>query len=145
MLAITPGKARQVSMPVFVETLTEPSPQDLVDLAKIFADAPAWLLAPHTDAEALIQTALADGSLIAGRFNDRLLGAALLRRDTQHWQLSHLCVRKITRRRGVGKRIIDEARRLAAEAGRELHLAAPPEQLETQALAARMHLTLVPL
>ncbi|MHB0765720.1 aspartate 1-decarboxylase autocleavage activator PanM [Stutzerimonas sp. NM35] len=132
-------------MPVFVETITEPSQQDLVDLAKIFADAPAWLLAPHANAEALIQAALADGSLIAGRFNDRLLGAALLRRDTRHWRLSHLCVRKITRRRGVGKRIIDEARRLAAEAGGELHLAAPPEQLETQALAARMHLTLVPL
>ncbi len=132
-------------MPVFVETLTEPSQQDLVDLAKIFADAPSWLLAPHPDAEALIQAALADGSLITGRFNDRLLGAALLRRDSQRWQLSHLCVRKITRRRGVGKRIIDEARRMAAEAGREFYLAAPPEQLQTQALAARMHLTLVPL
>ena len=34
-------------MPVFVETLTEPSPQDLIDLAKIFADAPTWLLASH--------------------------------------------------------------------------------------------------
>lgn len=132
-------------MPVFVETLTEPSSQDLVDLAKIFADAPAWLLAPHADAEALIQAALADSSLIAGRFNDRLLGAALLRRDTRHWQLSHLCVRKVTRRRGVGRRILDEAQRMAAEAGQDLQLAAPAEQLETQALAARMHLTLVPL
>lgn len=132
-------------MPVYVEALTEPSPQDLVDLAKIFADAPAWLLAPHADADALIRAALAEGSLIAGRFNDRLLGAALLRRDMQHWRLSHLCVRRITRRRGVGRRIIDEARRLAGEAGCELQLAAPAEQLETQALAARMHLALVPL
>ena len=132
-------------MPVIVETLTEPSQQDLVDLAKIYADAPAWLLAPHADAEAMLRAALADGSLIVGRFNDRLLGAALLRRDTPHWQLSHLCVRKVTRRRGVGRRIIDEAQRLAAEAAQDLHLAAPADQLETQALAARMHLTLVPL
>ena len=132
-------------MPVFVETLTEPSPQDLIDLAKIFADAPTWLLASHADATELVQAALAEGSLVAGRFNDRLLGAALLRRNTPHWQLSHLCVRKITRKRGVGRRIIDEARRMATEAGQDLQLAAPAEQLETQALAARMQLTLVPL
>lgn len=132
-------------MPVYVETLTEPSTQDRIDLTKIFADAPAWLLAPHADAEALIQAALADGSLVAGRFNDRLLGAALLQRDTRHWRLSHLCVRRITRRRGVGRRIIEEARRQAHEAGCQLQLAAPAEQLETQALAARMQLELVPL
>ena len=88
---------------------------------------------------------MAEGSLVAGRFNDHLLGAALLRRNTPHWQLSHLCVRKITRKRGVGRRIIDEARRMATEAGQDLQLAAPAEQLETQALAARMQLTLVPL
>ncbi|MCQ4311546.1 aspartate 1-decarboxylase autocleavage activator PanM [Pseudomonas stutzeri] len=132
-------------MPVFVETLTEPSQQDRIDLAKIFADAPIWLLAPYADAAALIEAALTDGSLIAGRFNDRLLGAALLQRGEQHWRLSHLCVRKITRRRGVGKRILEESRRLAGEAGKMLHLAAPPEQLEAQALAARVHLPLDPL
>ena len=62
-------------MPVYVESVTQPSPQDLTDLAKIYADAPEWLLTPYTSAEALIEAALADGSLIAGRFNDRLLGA----------------------------------------------------------------------
>jgi GNAT superfamily N-acetyltransferase len=132
-------------MPVFVETLTEPSPQDRIDLTKIFADAPTWLLAPYADTAALIEAALANGSLIAGRFNDRLLGAAILQRDEQHWRLSHLCVRKITRRRGVGKRIIEESQRLAGEAEKTLHLAAPLDQLEAQALAARTHLRLDPL
>lgn len=131
-------------MPVFVEAVTEPSPQDRIDLAKIYADAPNWLLAPYADAAALIEAGLAERSLIAGRFNDRLLGAALLQRGTPHWRLSHLCVRKITRRRGVGKRILEECRRLAAESASELHLAAPPAQLEAQALAARMHLPLDP-
>ena len=131
-------------MPVFVEAVTEPSPQDRIDLAKIYADAPSWLLAPYADAAALIEAGLADRSLIAGRFNDRLLGAALLQRGAPHWRLSHLCVRKITRRRGVGKRILEECRRLAAESANELHLAAPPAQLEAQALAARMHLPLDP-
>lgn len=129
-------------MPVIVETLTEPSQQDRIDLAKIFADAPAWLLAPHIDAAALIEAGLADRSLIAGRFNDRLLGAGLLQRGAPYWRLSHLCVRKITRRRGVGKRILEESLRLAAEAGMALHLAAPRDHLEAQALAARTHLPL---
>ncbi|AHL77316.1 acetyltransferase [Stutzerimonas stutzeri] len=131
-------------MPVFVETVTEPSQQDRIDLMKIYADAPHWLLAPYADAAALIEAGLADRSLIAGRFNDRLLGAALLQRGAPHWRLSHLCVRKITRRRGVGKRILDECRRLAAEASNELHLVAPPAHLEAQALAARTHLPLDP-
>ncbi len=129
-------------MPVYVETLTDPSPQDRIDLAKIYADAPNWLLAPHADADALITHALADGSLIAGRFNDRLLGAALLRQGGDHWQLSHLCVRKVTRRRGVGRRLLEESQRLAGEAGKPLHLAAPAGQLDAQALAARTHLPL---
>ncbi len=132
-------------MPVYVESVTQPSPQDLTDLAKIYADAPEWLLTPYASAEALIEAALADGSLVAGRFNDRLLGAALLKRDAETWQLSHLCVRKITRRRGVGKRLLEEALRQAREANAQLRLAAPVEHLEAQALAARAHLPLDPL
>jgi len=138
----TSKSAPQVTMPVSVEAVTEPSQQDRTDLVKIFADAPSWLLAPHADAAALIEAGLADRSLIAGRFNDRLLGAALLQRDGHHWRLSHLCVRAITRRRGVGRRILEESQRLAREAGKELHLAAPADHLEAQALAARAHLPL---
>lgn len=132
-------------MPVYVETVTQPSPQDRSDLAKIYADAPAWLLTPHASAEALIESALADGSLIAGRFNDRLLGAAVLQRGDNVWRLSHLCVRKLTRQRGVGRRLLEETQRLAAQAGKPLHLAAPASHLEASALAARLHLPLDPL
>ncbi len=132
-------------MPVYVETVTQPSPQDRSDLAKIYADAPAWLLTPHASAEALIESALADGSLIAGRFNDRLLGAAVLQRGDNVWHLSHLCVRKLTRQRGVGRRLLEESQRLAAQAGKPLHLAAPAGHLEASALAARLHLPLAPL
>lgn len=132
-------------MPVHVETLTTASPQDRLDLAKIYADAPDWLLVPHADAEQLIAAGLESGTLIAGRFNDRLLGAALLERNDDHWRLSHLCVRRITRGRGVGRRLLDEARRLAGAAGKPLYLAAPADQLESQALAARTQLPLEPL
>jgi len=136
---------RKVAMPVYVESVTQPSPQDLTDLAKIYADAPEWLLTPYASAEALIEAALADGSLIAGRFNDRLLGAALLQRGDQAWRLSHLCVRKVTRKRGVGRRLLEETQRQASEAGKPLRLAAPEGHLEASALAARTHLPLDPL
>ncbi|TLX58920.1 aspartate 1-decarboxylase autocleavage activator PanM [Stutzerimonas nosocomialis] len=132
-------------MPVLVEAVGTPSAQDRIDLAKIYADAPAWLLAPYDTAEALIEAGLASGRLIAGRFNDRLLGAALLQPGEQAWQLSHLCVRRVTRRRGVGRRLLEEAERLTGEAGKTLRLAAPTDHLEAQALAARAHLPLQPL
>src|SRR5690606_6300810 len=129
-------------MPVYVESVTNPSDQDHTDLARIYADAPAWLFAPHADAEALVAAGVAQGALIAGRFNDRLLGAALLERFEDRWRLSHLCVRNITRGRGVARRLLDEARRRAGAAGTPLHLAAPADHLESQALAARTQLPL---
>lgn len=129
-------------MPVIVQVIATPSEQDLIDLRKIYADAPAWLFAPYADADALIEQASRQGRLIAGRFNDRLLGAAILEQLDDRWRLSHLCVRKVTRERGVARRLLDEARRQAAEAGQPLHLAAPLDHLESQALAARCQLPL---
>ncbi|NQC34161.1 acetyl-CoA sensor PanZ family protein, partial [Pseudomonas aeruginosa] len=45
-------------MPVIVETLAQPSAQDRLDLAKIYADAPDWLFAPHADGAALVAPAI---------------------------------------------------------------------------------------
>jgi len=132
-------------MPIVVESLTEATYQDQQDLQKIYLDAPAWLFAPQADGQQLIETALADGSLIAGRFNDRLLGAARLERRADLWLLSQLCVRKITRRRGVAERLVAEAARMARLAGAELRLLAPAGHLEAQALAAKLQIPLDPL
>lgn len=129
-------------MPVYIEKVAAPNPQDRTDLAKIYADAPTWLLAPHADAAALIATGIERDTLVAARFNDRLLGAALLEKGENRWLLSHLCVRKITRRRGVARRLIDEARRLAREDGKPLHLAAPQGHPESQTFAAHLQLPL---
>jgi GNAT superfamily N-acetyltransferase len=129
-------------MPVIVETLNSPSEQDRSDLVKIYADAPEWLLTPYASTAELVECGLADSLLVAGRFNDRLLGAALVTKGEQHWQLSHLCVRKVTRQRGVGRRLVEEVARMARESGKSLHLAAPAGHLESQALAAHLHLPL---
>ena len=113
-------------MPVVVEFVRQPSAQDRLDLAKIYAEAPDWLLPPYNDAQHLLDSLLDSGQLLVGRFNDRLLGAACVTRGADGWQLSHLCVRQVTRRRGVARRLYAEACRLAAEAGQALRWQAPP-------------------
>ncbi|WP_332765577.1 acetyl-CoA sensor PanZ family protein [Pseudomonas koreensis] len=129
-------------MPITVQVLQDASYQDQQDLQKIYRDAPAWLLAPFSGESALIESSLADGSLIAGRFNDRLLGAGRLQRHHNVWYLSHLCVRKVTRRRGVAERLVNQAQEMASQAGAELRLLAPVGQVEAQALAGKLHIIL---
>ncbi|BCX65682.1 MULTISPECIES: acetyl-CoA sensor PanZ family protein [Pseudomonas] len=132
-------------MPIVVELLNEASVQDQQDLQKIYRDAPQWLFEPFTGDAQLIETCLLEGSLIAGRFNDRLLGAARLERHPDAWHLSQLCVRKITRRRGVAERLVREAQTMAAQSGATLRLLAPAGHLEAQALAAKLKVPLDPL
>ncbi|MBJ2347714.1 MULTISPECIES: aspartate 1-decarboxylase autocleavage activator PanM [Pseudomonas] len=129
-------------MPIVVEHLEQATQQDQQDLQKIYRDAPAWLFEPFSDATQLIARCLEEGSLIAARFNDRLLGAARLQRHQNAWRLSHLCVRNITRRRGVAERLVSEARRMALQDNAELRLQAPAGHLEAQALAAKLKLPL---
>ncbi|WP_397450969.1 acetyl-CoA sensor PanZ family protein [Pseudomonas sp. NA-150] len=131
-------------MPIVVESVRSATPQDREDLQKIYRDAPDWLVAPFTDTQTLIEAHLAEGSVLAARFNDRLLGAARLQRQEGIWHLSHLCVRKLTRRRGVAERLLVEAQKMARLAGGELRLLAPVGHLEAQALAAKLHLPLDP-
>lgn len=129
-------------MPVLVGLLSAPTFQDQEDLQKIYLDAPADMFPPFFGAAQLIETTLADGALLAGRFNDRLLGAARLECGKTVWHLSHLCVRKPTRRRGVAERIVCEGQKLAREAGCELRLLATAECPEVLALAARLSVQL---
>ncbi|MHC8369753.1 acetyl-CoA sensor PanZ family protein [Pseudomonas sp. MDT1-85] len=129
-------------MPIIVELLNHATYQDQQDLQKIYRDAPDWLFAPFTGDIQLIEDCLQDGSLIAGRFNDRLLGAARLQRHHDAWHMSHLCVRKITRRRGVAERLVNEAQKMASQSGATLRLLAPAGHLEAQALAAKLKVPL---
>lgn len=129
-------------MPVIVEAPAQLSAQDRLDLLRIYAEAPAELLAPFADGEALIDAALAAGTLLTGRFNDRLLGAAWLQRDADAWRLSRLCVRKITRGRGVARRLLEQTQQQAVLNGRPLRMQAPAGHETAQSLAAHLDLAL---
>ncbi|MFT0213380.1 acetyl-CoA sensor PanZ family protein [Pseudomonas sp. F1_0610] len=117
-------------MPVYVETATAPSTQDAADLVKIYADAPEWLFAPYVDAADLLTQAQRQKTLVVGRFNSRLLGAGILSKTDDAWYLSHLCVRELTRKRGVARRILEEAQRLANENQVKLILVIPNHHKE---------------
>jgi GNAT superfamily N-acetyltransferase len=132
-------------MAIVVEFLGLVSYQDQRDLQKIYRDAPDWLFTPFADASHLIESGLQEQVLIAVRFNDRLLGAARLLKGQTSWDLSHLCVRRVMRRRGIAHRLIDHAQKSARLAGCELRLLAAAEPPEVQALAAVFQLPLLPL
>ena len=129
-------------MPIVVEHLHAASDQDRQDLEKIYSDAPSELFAPFADAVALIDSGLRERTLIAARFNDRLLGAAHLVRNDCNLLLSHLCVRKPTRRRGVAERLVSEAGKLAGQHGCELRLRASTSSPEASALANKLQVRL---
>jgi GNAT superfamily N-acetyltransferase len=132
-------------MPIVVEHLQSPTAQDRQDLEKIYRDAPSELFAPFASAAALIETSLSENTLIAARFNDRLLGAARLIRNDSPFLLSHLCVRALTRRRGVAERLVTEAIRLAraAECELRLHTFAPSPEAAALADKLQVHLELL--
>lgn len=125
-------------MPVHLEFVQLPSHQDEIDLGKIYAEAPAWLLAPHASGEQLLAANLHQGTLAAARFNQRLLGAAIVHKQGNRWQVSHLCVREITRMRGVARRLLDELHREAASQGASISMGLPPDRPELEELAAHL-------
>ena len=88
-------------MPLVIEQIDQPSTEDWQDLAKIYADYPA---ANPYDIEVWgLQQQQQGRRLLAGRFNGRLLAAGWL---TPQSQLTDLCVRALTRRRGVARQLL---------------------------------------
>ncbi|MFJ2539883.1 MULTISPECIES: acetyl-CoA sensor PanZ family protein [unclassified Pseudomonas] len=125
-------------MPVILQTLENVRYQDQQDLQKTCRDVPESLFAPFSGGVHLIESALAGGSFIAGRFNHRLLGTGRLQRHGSVWYLFHLCVRKVTPRRGVAERWVNQAQKMASQAEAGLRLPAPAGHLQTQATAATL-------
>ncbi len=112
-------------MPVTLEQLCQPSQQDLQDLHKIYADAPDWLLQDGS-IEQLVATAIDQQQLWVARFNQRLLGAMLVQQK-QSWHISHLCVRALSRRRGIAKRMLEVISQLAQQNNQQLELTIPTQ------------------
>lgn len=75
-------------MPALLELINQPDPADLADLEKIYADYPTGPAASIADW--LFDQRQAGKSLVAGRFDGRLLGALWLVRLRDGTRLEHL-------------------------------------------------------
>lgn len=91
-------------MPVYLEIINQPDAADLADLEKVYEDYPLPPVASLADW--LFDQRDAGKTLIVGRFNGRLLAALWLRRSAETAEIEHLCVRKMTRRRGTGRQLL---------------------------------------
>ncbi|CFQ40322.1 aspartate 1-decarboxylase autocleavage activator PanM [Yersinia bercovieri] len=89
-------------MKLTIERLTALTHQDFIDLAKI------W---PEQQQTSWQQWIIDGNPLFAARFNERLLGAVKIVVNGQNARLQDLCVREVTRRRGVGLYLIEETLR----------------------------------
>lgn len=89
-------------MPVILELIHQPDTADLADLEKIYADYPLPPVA--TIADWLFDQRDSGKTLIAGRFNGRLLAALWLNQNSG--RIEHLCVRASTRRRGTARQLL---------------------------------------
>lgn len=110
-----------VILPVYLEWVEQPSEQDWVDLEKLYKETPtAWFQALGVDSVqeyvALYQGNQKD-RLAAGRFNDRLLSTARLSAVDGGFEVSQLCVRSVTRQRGVAHQMMIRLAQWADEHG----------------------------
>ena len=86
-------------MKLTIQRITALTPQDRLDLAKV------W---PQIDISQL-EVALSETQrLYAARFNDRLLAALQLEMSGRQGKISQLNVREVTRRRGVGQYLLED-------------------------------------
>lgn len=86
-------------MKLTIIRLTTLTPQDHADLHKI------W---PQGDSQQLSTSLSEELQLYAARFNERLLAALQLEVSGTQGTIRHLQVRNATRRRGVGKYLLEE-------------------------------------
>ncbi|WFM71605.1 acetyl-CoA sensor PanZ family protein [Halomonas sp. CKK8] len=115
----------------------EADAQVRLDLARIYADAPAERLPLPVDE--FIRDHLTSGHLFScARFNDRLLGAVAVKPYQDAWWLSNLCVRRTTRRRGVGSRLLALVSESAHAEGRRLYADSAHLPVADQMLLARL-------
>jgi len=115
----------------------ETDAQVRLDLARIYADAPDERL--PLPADDFIRDHLANGHWFScARFNDRLLGAVAVKHEQDAWWLSNLCVRKTTRRRGVGSRLLALISETAHAGGGRLYADSSQLPVADQMLLARL-------
>lgn len=103
----------KTTLPIYLEWLEQPSDQDCLDLEKLYGDSPeSWQ--PASGLKWALEQVSEGKKIALGRFNDRIVCAAHLHPSEQsegasfayQLQIEKLCVRTITRERGVAKQLL---------------------------------------
>ena len=102
-------------MPVILRKVTSPEGQDHIDLTKTFGELQELIIADQVvnnspeNTEQLLQAySKPDSHWIAcAFFNDRIIGAMTVEESTGQFKINNLVIRKVTRDRGVGHRLLD--------------------------------------
>ena len=82
----------------------QPSTQLIIDLKKIYLN----YLPESEITESKISEILEKSSLFMTMFNERHIGAVKVEKNSTTATLSQLCIREITRRRGIGKNLLKQ-------------------------------------
>lgn len=93
-------------MKLTIERLAQPSTTEMADLLKI------W---PQQSPPQLQQRLAGTEILLVARFNDHLLAGLWVTRDAERGQIQQLQVRPVTRRRGVGRYLLEQTPLLVPE------------------------------
>lgn len=94
-------------MPVTVAKVELKDPAQRADLEKIYADSPNWMRRDLSPEDFLEQWIVPCDAIWGGWFNGRILGAVGIRETSEGSQLIGICVRKVTRRRGVAFQMME--------------------------------------
>lgn len=117
----------------------EADEQVRIDLVRIYEDAPQERMPTPTVLPFIEQHLSKQHVFACAHFNDRLLGAvALHEADDRAWWLAELCVRKTTRRRGVGSRLMALLGEQAKQEGRVLRIATTTLPLADRMLLSKL-------
>lgn len=95
-------------MPVTISRVDLDDPAQRADLEKIYADSPVWMRRDLSPEDFLERWIVPCDQIWGGWFNGRILGAVGIRDTDEGQQLIGICVRKVTRRRGVAYQMMEQ-------------------------------------
>ncbi len=95
-------------MPVTVRQVDLNDRDQFDDLVKIYSDGPHWMRRDLDGKDFTDKYIRNCDSVWGGWFNGRIIGAVGVRETDVGHQLIGLCVRSVTRGRGVGRQILDQ-------------------------------------
>ena len=125
-------------MPIYLEKLDSAGGGELQDLVKIYSDYPHELAANLLSPESWLEQQFSQQQLFVGRFNGRLLAAVWAKPVSGGWQLSKLCVRDITRRRGVARQLLQRLQQEADKQGWQLQFNERQEGVDISSLLLQL-------